>query len=293
MGENFRVFLLFLSILFVYEPQCRRDSLYFKISQRFASELSSLSNQSYRYWNIFSLQRKKGDFLFSFLPEWAEGTQHTKRQWARISSVPGLLVAESKWQIFLITDTLIGNNKQVFPVSTAGSVCRAGRCFDSEDYKLLWCPRIPFVDQDHTSKILPSWQRYDNIFAGAESQPLFPRAAPYCIFRKHLPNMLLLHQRQRLQPFPGISSFSGTAVPVEPQGAAWMRSQCSWDIASSLAQYHSPWSITNLLHFLKLIYFYWVLPELRASLLIVHSSLCWAKEWICLCLPISSERSSG
>lgn len=266
----------------------------------FTSKYPSFLLQSCLLWVIkvidtetFSHCREKCDFLFSFLPEWAEGTQHTKRQWARISSVPGLLVAESKWQIFLITDTLIGNNKQVFPVSTAGSVCRAGRCFDSEDYKLLWCPRIPFVDQDHTSKILPSWQRYDNIFAGAESQPLFPRAAPYCIFRKHLPNMLLLHQRQRLQPFPGISSFSGTAVPVEPQGAAWMRSQCSWDIASSLAQYHSPWSITNLLHFLKLIYFYWVLPELCASPLIVHSSLCWAKEWICLCLPISSERSSG
>lgn len=195
--------LLLLSILFVYEPQHCRESCGIKIPQLFASEMSSLSYQSYSYWNIFLLQRKKGDFLFSFLPESAEGTQHTRRQWARISSVPGLLVAESKWQIFPITDAQIGTNEQTLSVSFAGSVFRAGRCFDSEDDEHPWCPKIPLVDHDHTSKIVPSCQRFDNIFAGAESQPLFPRADPYCISRKHLPNVLLLHQRQRLQPFPG------------------------------------------------------------------------------------------
>lgn len=45
------------------------------------------------------------------------------------------------------------------------------------------------------------------IFAGAELQPLLLRAAPYCISRKQLTNMSLPHQRQRLQPSPGISSF--------------------------------------------------------------------------------------
>lgn len=166
----------------------------------------------------------------------------------------------------------------------------------TQKIKHPWCPKISLVNQDHTSKIVPSCQRFDNICAGAESQPLFPRADPYCISRKHLPNVLLLHQRQRLQPFPGISSFGGTVLPVELQGVTWMRSQCSWGMVSSLAQYCSPWSMTNLLHF-----------YLKINLLLRSSprSSCLSPQ--CALIPllsqgvdlhppllsISSERSSG
>lgn len=51
----------------------------------------------------FLIAEKKRAF-FSFLLESVEETQHTMRQQARVSSVPGLLVTESKPQIFIITD---------------------------------------------------------------------------------------------------------------------------------------------------------------------------------------------
>lgn len=146
--------------------------------QCFTSELSSLSYQLYLLKYFLIAEKKRGFFLrFTGVGR--------RRHRGRTSSVPGLLVTRAKWQIFVIADAWAGTKKTPFNLA------------------LTMLPKYCLSARGLT--ILEMWVL---IFAGAEFQSLPLRAAPYYISRKQLTNMSLPHQRQRLQPSPGISSSS-------------------------------------------------------------------------------------